>query len=164
MSLDPRLARAQARARGPLALVLALALALGLSACAQGGEPGDAPPEELPRVAFTNLSDGDEVSSPLNVCMEAFNLEIEPSGEVREGSGHFHVLYDLTEEERASYTSGGVAIPKDVDPRLVHLGDGSGCTEIDLPAGEHTLLAVVADGGHVTMDPPVTEDVTITVE
>lgn len=153
------------RIRKTLAALAALGLALGLSACAQGdGEPGDAPPEEQPRVAFTNLADGDEVSSPLNVCLEAFNVTIEESGEINEGAGHHHVLFDLTEEEQAQFTSSGVAIPKDVDPRYVHLGDGSGCKEIELPSGEQTLWAVVADGGHVTLDPPVYEDVTITVE
>ena len=146
-------------------LALALAtLGLGLIGCATPETAVDAPPEGAPMVAFTNLSDGDAVASPLNVCLESTNIAIEPSGEVVEGSGHHHVLVDLTVEEEASYAMPGVPIAKDVDPRLVHIGDGGTCTEIPLDAGEHTLTAVVADGGHVTLDPPVMAQVTITVE
>lgn len=148
----------------PLVLAALAALGAGLAACAPTDPEGAAPSEEGPRVAFANLADGDVVASPLNVCLEATGIAIAASGEVHEGEGHHHVLVDLTAEERASYATPGVAIPKDVDPRLVHLGDGGTCKELELEPGEHTLTAVVADGGHVTLDPPVMADVTITVE
>jgi len=150
---------------GPRAVaVVALALALGMltTGCAIGSDTGGAPEAE-PRVDFANLADGDVVTSPVNVCLEAFNVEIVPSGELQEGTGHHHVLVDLTEAERESFTTPGNAIPKDVDPRFVHLGDGSACKEIALEPGSRTLLAVVADGGHVTLDPPVSREITIEV-
>ena len=140
-------------------LALLLLASLGLAACAGAEEVGDAP-----IVTFDNLSDGDTVASPLNVCFGAQGIEIEASGELHEGHGHHHVIIDPTEDERTMFTTAGNPIPKDVEPRYVHLGDGSSCTQLELEPGEHTLLAVVADGGHVTLDPPVHEDVTITVE
>lgn len=144
----------------------ALALAtigLGLVGCAPQSD-SDMPAVDAPRVTFANLSDGDTVASPLNVCLGAANITIEPSGEVRAGAGHNHVLVDLTDAERTEFEKPGVAIPKDVDPRLVHMGDGGSCKELTLEPGEHTLTAVVADGAHVTLDPAVMADVTITVE
>lgn len=140
-------------------MALLAGAALGLAAC--GG--ADAP-EELPAVVFSNLSDGDVVASPVNVCLEASNIAIEPSGEIVEGAGHHHVLVDLTDDERALFNTPGSAIPVDVEPRYVHMGDGAGCKEIELAPGAHTLTAVVADGGHVTLDPPVTAEVSVTVE
>lgn len=142
-----------------LAVFVIVGAAFGLAAC--GG--ADAP-EDFPRVVFSNLSDGDVVASPVNVCLEATNIAIEASGEIVDGSGHHHVLIDLDESEREMFTSPGNAIPKDVEPRYLHIGDGSGCTEIELLPGQHTLTAVVADGGHVTLDPSVHADVTVMVE
>ena len=146
------------------ALAPALALGMGLAACGSADAPEGGAPETAPRVSFTNLSDGDVVASPLNVCLEAANVTIEASGEVHEGAGHHHVLVDLTDTERTQFETPGVAIPKDVDPRFVHMGDGGSCKEITLEPGPHILTAVVADGGHVTLDPPVSAQVSITVE
>lgn len=147
-----------------LAPALALGLSLSLSACGPADAPDDGAAESAPRVSFANLADGDTVASPLNVCLEAANVAIEPSGEVHDGAGHFHVLVDLTDAERTEFAMPGVAISKDVDPRFVHLGDGGSCKELPLDPGEHTLTAVVADGAHVTLDPPVMANVTITVQ
>jgi hypothetical protein len=137
----------------------ALLCSLGLTACAEVEDYGD-----VPIVTFDNLNDGDTVASPVNICFGADGIEIEASGEINEGHGHHHVIIDPTDDERATFTTAGNPIPKDVEPRYVHLGDGSACKDVELAPGEHTLLAIIADGGHVTLDPPVYEDVTITVE
>ena len=142
-----------------IAALVVVAVAMTLSACSASYAPEDAP-----QVVFSNLSDGDVVSSPVNVCLEATNITIEASGEIVEGSGHHHVLVDLDEDEKANFTSSGNPIPKDVEPRYVHMGDGSGCKDIELTPGDHTLMAVVADGGHVTLDPPVSTEVSVIVE
>ncbi len=134
----------------------------GLAACASSDDAGDA--MDAPVVTFSNLADGDSVASPVNMCFEASGVTIEASGEIHEGSGHHHVIIDPTDDELTMFTTAGNPIPKDVEPRYVHLGDGSGCKDVELTPGEHTLLAVVADGGHITLDPPVHEEVTITVE
>lgn len=130
-----------------------------LAACDSAGAP-----EDFPSVVFSNLSDGDVVASPVNVCLETTNVAIEPSGEIVDGSGHHHILIDIDEDERTIFEAPGNAIPVDVEPRYVHMGDGSGCKDIELAPGEHTLTAVVANGAHMTMDPPVNTDVTVTVE
>ncbi len=144
--------------RGIVAFVM-VGAAFAVAACDSAGAP-----EDMPSVVFSNLSDGDVVASPVNVCLESTNIAIEPKGEIVEGSGHHHILVDLTEDERTLYAASGNAIPADVEPRYVHMGDGSGCKDIELTPGEHTLTAVVANGGHITLDPPVVADVSVVVE
>lgn len=107
-------------------------------------------------VAFTDLPEGEDVTSPAKVCLEATGVEIEPAGDgtVRPGYGHHHVLVDPSAEEVAAITSGaGAALPKDATH--IHLGDGSNCKEIELTPGKHELVAVVADGAHIPLNPPV---------
>ncbi|MEP7335179.1 MAG: DUF4399 domain-containing protein [Actinomycetota bacterium] len=85
--------------------------------------------------------------------MEAEGLTIEPSGDVRDGAGHFHVTVD------ASCVAPGEQIPK--DGSHLRFEDGASEAELDLPAGEHTLCLQAGDGAHTALD--LTDEITITV-
>lgn len=99
------------------------------------------------------VPDGETLSSPVSVTMEANGIDIEPAGESRDGAGHFHLMVD------APCLEAGEAIPKD-DTHL-HFGDGSTETELELAPGEHTLCLQVGDGAHEAL--PVTHRVTIVI-
>lgn len=104
-------------------------------------------------VSIASPEDGATVESPVSVSMEANGFSIEPAGSVREGAGHFHLMVD------ASCLAAGQVIPEDAEH--LHFGDGATETEVDLPAGEHTLCLQAGDGAHTAL--PLTDRVTITV-
>jgi hypothetical protein len=93
------------------------------------------------------------MESPFEVAMEADGFTVEPAGQVREGAGHLHLMVD------AGCVASGEEIPEDASH--VHFGDGSTETELDLPAGEHTLCLQAGDGVHTALD--LTNQITITV-
>lgn len=115
-------------------------------------------------VGFVGLTDGTEVSSPLKVCLEVTGVSLEKSGEVKAGYGHHHILVNPTAEEVKAITEGTMTAALVKDETHVHLGDGGDCTELTLSAGNHQLMAVVADGAHVPMNPPVFNQVNIVVK
>jgi hypothetical protein len=79
------------------------------------------------------------------------------------GTGHFHILVDPAEAELTEIMAGAhVVIPN--DETHVHMGDATTCRELELAAGEHVLVAVVGDGAHFNLHPPVTAQVQVTVQ
>lgn len=104
-------------------------------------------------VSILSPEDGARVESPFLVVAEADSFTIEAVGEVREDAGHLHVMVDT------GCVAAGETIPE--DGGHVHLGDGSEETELDLPAGEHTLCLQAGDGEHRALD--LTDEITITV-
>lgn len=129
-----------------LRTALVLIAVLFVSACT-GGE-GDQ------SVAFSGISDGDEVSSPVQVAFESESFQIEPAGDgtVEEGSGHMHVMVDTP------CVTAGEVIPS--DDTHIHYGDGSTSTELDLTSGEHTLCLQAGDAAHTALD--LTDEITVT--
>lgn len=115
-------------------------------------------------VGFAGLTDGTEVSSPLKVCLEVTGVSLEKSGEVKAGYGHHHILVNPPAEEVKAITEGTMSAALVKDETHIHLGDGGDCTELTLSAGNHQLMAVVADGAHVPMNPPVFNQVNIVVK
>jgi hypothetical protein len=105
-------------------------------------------------VSFAGVQDGDTVTSPVRVDMNAEGIEIEPAGEVRPNAGHFHVMVDTDCVEP------GETIPDDA--QHLHFGDGSTSAELELEPGQHSLCLQVADGEHTAMD--LTDEITVTVE
>lgn len=148
-------------------LLATAALGLALAACgsqsAPSGTEGGASDSTGPSIRFADLTDGAEVMSPAEVCVEATGMTIEAAGEIKAGSGHHHLVIDPTEDETAMYTGESTtALPK--DDRHLHLGDGTSCFQVELTPGEHTLMTVVADAGHVPLNPPVVASVNVTVK
>jgi hypothetical protein len=147
--------------QGLLSMAMVGLMVLGAAGCAETDAP--AADEGGASVSFVGLADGDTVATSFEACMEVNDFTIEASGEVNEGAGHHHILVDPTEAELADYADGAVdVVPK--DETHIHMGDGSSCTTLELSPGEHTLVAVVADGVHAPLDPPLMSSVTVNVE
>ena len=153
---------------GVRSLVVAVAVVgTVLAGCGDdGGGQGTAPeptvtlaststtaPAPAPSVSFTEPADGATVASPVKVKMQATNFAIEPAGEIKPGSGHFHIMVD------AGCIATGEVIPK--DDTHVHYGMGQTEAELTLAAGRHTLCLQAGDGAHTALD--LTDTITITV-
>lgn len=148
-----------------ISLLSFLALAVwacgGSDAPGEGGEePEAAPPEPVAAsVTIIEPADGATVpQGPLNVVFEVEGIDIVPAGNMDMGTGHHHLVVDADIE---SWTE-----PIGVEEgRYIHMGQGqSEFTVEGLSPGQHRLIAVVADGVHIPLDPPVVDTITITVE
>ena len=109
-------------------------------------------------VTITDPPTGAMVSSPVKVCMATEGVEVEPAKKgINEGKGHHHIIVDVN-------------LPKDLskpvgkDANHIHMGDGSTCKKIKLPAGKHIIRTLFAKGNHVPYDPALTSTVTINVK
>lgn len=140
-----------------------------LAAAACGGdtpEPADAPEvrgaveptRATATVTILEPAEGAEVQGPnVFVRLTAEGVEIVPAGEIVPGTGHHHLYLD------ADLTDGSVPVPT-VPGQIIHLGTGvSEYTFEGVTPGTHRLIAVVADGIHVPLQPWVVDTVTFTV-
>jgi hypothetical protein len=120
--------------------------------------PAAAPAPTSGRVTIVSPAEGAEVpAGPLEVTLEVSGVAIVQAGDTTPGTGHHHLYLD---EDLAPMDQPVPSIPG----RVVHMGDGSATyTFDDVAPGEHRLIAVVADGVHVPLDPPVVDTVTFTV-
>ncbi|WP_244531445.1 DUF4399 domain-containing protein [Halogranum amylolyticum] len=103
---------------------------------------------------FTNVADGDTVSTPVTLEWEAENYTLEQAGEVTQSAGHAHLILD------ADSVPVGDVIPN--DEQHIHFGDGSSTTELELESGEHTLILQMGNGHHLAT--PLTQTVNLTVD
>jgi hypothetical protein len=142
---------------------LALMCLLALSACGDNEDSGGAleespaasPEEAEPSVSFTSPQDGDTVTNPAQVKMEAEGFTIEPaSSGVNPGAGHLHIMVDT------ECVAQGEVIPNDEAHR--HFGMAQTEAELNLEPGDHDLCLQAADGAHVAL--PITSEISITVE
>ena len=97
-----------------------------------------------PSVGFEQPADGATVSTPFEVVMAATGLVVEPSGEINEGAGHFHILVDT------DFIAAGQVIP--TDEQHLHYGQGQTVISLELEPGEHTLRLQFADGAHIALE------------
>ena len=146
-----------------LSAVLAAAL---VSAC--GGEPpADSAETQTPAAATTaatatvtiaSPTDGSAITSAdVTVTLTVDGMQIVPAGEMAPGTGHHHLYLD------ADLTAPGTPVPS-VPGSIIHIGDGTAeYTFEGVAPGEHRLIAVVADGIHVPLVPPVVDTVMFTV-
>lgn len=126
-----------------------------------GGEEGDsAPMEEVAAPASVTIvspADGAELDAgPVLVVMEVENLEIVEAGVMDSGTGHHHLIVNGD----VDWT---LPIPNDEG---VHYHMGLAQTEFTLEGlapGEHRIIAVVADGVHIPLDPPVADTITVVI-
>jgi len=115
-----------------------------------------APPEA--RVYFITPSDGDVVSSPVDVRFGLSGMGIAPAGVERPKTGHHHLLVNLE-----TLPTPGLPLPADENHR--HFGGGQTETSVELAPGTHSLQLLLGDHNHVPHNPPVmSEKITITVE
>lgn len=104
-------------------------------------------------VSFTNVADGDTITTSFVAEFAATGVTVAPAGEVVEGEGHFHIIID------APCVAAGETIPAD-DAHL-HFGDASTSATLELEVGEHTLCLQLGDGAHTATD--LTQQITVTV-
>lgn len=156
------------RSRTFMALLAALALP-ALQACGADSETSDGMDGAAPaaqetaapssnRVRITQPSDGATVDGPeVTVMLDVTGVEIVPAGDTTGGTGHHHLYLD------ADLTPADEPVPS-VPGSIVHMGDGSASyTFTEVEPGEHRLIAVVADGVHVPLQPWVVDTVTFIV-
>ena len=125
-----------------------------LAACGGNRNSTQAEFDDSPIVRFVSPKDGATVSSPVTVRMNAINYTIEEAGEVRENSGHFHIMVNqdcVQEGEIIPGTEG-----------YNHYGKAQLETELELEPGEHKLCLQVGDGLHAATT--LIQEITITVE
>ena len=142
---------------------LRLQFADGLHTALEGGQYRDTitvvveEGEAAPSVRFEQPADRATVTSPFEVVMAASGLVVEPSGEVNQGAGHFHILVNT------DFTPTGEIIPD--DPQHLHYGQGQTAVTLDLEPGEHTLRLQFADGLHTALEGNQYRDtITVVVE
>jgi hypothetical protein len=128
------------------------AFTLLLAAC--GGEPAAEPPAaEAPaaapaaperRVEITTPAEGDTVAGPtVMVRLAAHGFTVVPAGDTTPNSGHHHIFLDR------EISAAGTAIPAEAG-FIIHMGNGADSLALTAVApGEHRLIAVVGDAGHV---------------
>ncbi len=153
----------------PLRPFLRLGVAATFFAVACGGEqPAPQSDSSMPAataaaepsasVTILEPADGATVSGDsVRVRLAASGVRIVPAGDTTSGTGHHHLYLDQ------DLGQPGEVVPA-VPGHVVHLGTGaSEYVFTNVPPGEHRLIAVVADGVHVPLQPWVTDTVHFTV-
>ena len=140
----------------PAALVLSL---VAFAACG-GNDDGDDQAEmaaaeegedlksaDGPRVFFANVSEGDEVTSPVHLEFGIENFEIVPAQDppvLADGEGHHHLGIDT------DCLAPGIVIEKAAP--WIHFGTGDNWIDMQLPPGPAHLALQVGDAEHRTLD------------
>lgn len=109
-------------------------------------------------VSFAQPMDGAEVmGSTVEIVLETTGISVVEAGVMDPGTGHHHLFLD------ADVSPMGEVIPAGVDG-IIHKGDGTSVHTLEgVAPGEHRLIAVVADGVHIPLDPLVTDTIFFTV-
>ena len=125
---------------------------------AMEGESAEAESVTLATVDILEPADGATLDgSTVTVRLAVGGVRIVQAGDTTSGTGHHHLYLD------ADLTPIDQPVPS-VPDQIVHMGDGSAEYVFEnVAAGEHRLIAVVADGVHVPLDPWVVDTVTFTV-
>ena len=99
-------------------------------------------------VYFVSPSDGDEVSSPVEIVFGLRGIGVEPAGINFPNPGHHHLLVDLD-----GFPNLNESIP--ADENHIHFGKGQTQTLLALDPGEHTLQLLFGDWMHVPHAEPI---------
>ena len=114
------------------------------------------PVPEGAKVFFVSPKDGDTVTSPVQIQMGIEGMVIEPAGQIKDGSGHHHIIVD------ADPIPKGTLVP--ADDQHWHYGKGQTDAQLTLEPGQHTLQLQLANGVHLSYGEQMSEKITITVE
>ena len=91
------------------------------------------------------------------VVLEASGVEIAPASDEREGTAHHHLFVDREVTPLADTIPAGVT-------GILHMGRGQSEFLLqDLAAGEHVVIAVLADRDHVPLPGAATDTIRFTV-
>lgn len=145
--------------------LIALLLPLTVVACGGGDTDADATPETeadaMPdpagTVTIVTPMDGAQITGSTVSVQLSTDVELREAGDMTGGTGHHHLYLD------ADLTAPDQPVPT-VPGEIIHMGDASTAyTFEDVEPGEHRIIAVVADGVHVPLQPWVVDTVTFTV-
>jgi len=114
------------------------------------------PVPEGAKVFFVSPQDGATVTSPVKIQMGVEGMEVQPAGQIKDGSGHHHIVID------ADPIAKGTLVPADEQHK--HFGKGQTETELTLTPGQHTLQLQFANGVHLSYGEQMSSKITITVE
>lgn len=103
------------------------------------------------KVYFIDLKENATLTNPIRLKFGADVVQVSPAGEVKDNSGHHHLLIDVDSLPPLDK-------PLPANDHIRHFGKGQTEAEITLPPGEHTLQLLLAGGNHVPNDPPVMSD------
>ncbi|MGH9024021.1 MAG: DUF4399 domain-containing protein [Acidimicrobiia bacterium] len=129
----------------------------GSNADSSGSGQEDLMSGEVPDAGSISLVEPEEGAtrtSPVQLEMKAESFVIEPTGPVREGAGHFHVMIDV------GCVTPGEAIPSDA--QHLHFGKAQTEAPLELSPGEHSLCLQAGDGAHTALD--LTDQVNLVIE
>lgn len=141
------------------------ALALALTACGEPAQDAEEAPAPAPavdmsdaRVMIMEPAEGAVLmGDAVTVRLAVSGVAIVPAGDTVAGTGHHHLYLD------ADLTDPTAPVPT-VPGSIIHMGDGSAeYTFEGVAPGEHRIIAVVADGIHMPLQPWVVDTVTFTV-
>jgi hypothetical protein len=131
-------------------ILLALALAASTGAVFAADAPA-LPTTKAPagaEVYIISPKDGATVGQEVTVSFGLKGMGVAPAGVKKDGTGHHHVLVDVSELPVA-----GQPIPK--DDNHLHFGNGQTETTLKLKPGVHTLQLELADENHIPFEPAV---------
>ena len=133
--------------------------ALGLAACGGAEEAAEEMPAPIGTVTIVAPANGSTVTGPnVTVRLAVTGVPILPAGDMTPGTGHHHLYLD------ADLSPLATPVPT-VPGSIVHMGNAaSEFTFENVAPGQHRLIAVVADGVHVPLSPPVVDTVMFTVQ
>jgi hypothetical protein len=116
--------------------------------------PAEAPAPATATVSFAQPQDGGLVAGPnVEVVLETTGLRVVEAGVMDPGTGHHHIFLDVDVTPMTEVIPAGVA-------GITHKGDGTSVHTLEnVAAGEHRLIAVVADGMHIPLNPPVVDTI-----
>lgn len=103
------------------------------------------------KVFFVDLKNGAKVKNPFTVKFGISGIELTPAGEVKDNSGHHHLLIDVE-------TLPPMDQPLPATDKIIHFGKAQTETTLTLSPGPHTLQLLLAGGNHIPNDPPVMSD------
>jgi hypothetical protein len=143
---------------------------LALAACGTGEEPALEPPPEAegtpgadggPSVTIASPEDGATVEAggvEIVASPEDFDIVNKLGQAPAAGEGHIHYYVDVDE---IPTTPGQPAVSEE---GTYHAEATTRYTWPDVQAGEHTFAVQLVNNDHTPLEPPVTAEVTVTVE
>ena len=121
------------------------------------GEPGSGP--ALSIVTPENDSTIEAGDVDVEVDVDNFDVAKKLGEPAVQGEGHVHYYFDVDE---LPTTPGKPAVT--ADAKTYHAAATTSHTWKDVEAGEHTFGVQLVNNDHTPLEPPVTEEVTVTVE
>jgi hypothetical protein len=132
-----------------------------------GPAADDAPPENTPASEPAPVAFAVEIVAPTNGHFQeehdvtvrlTSTVPIVPAGDMTPGTGHHHLYLDA---DLGDMTAPVPSVPGSI----IHMGNAAREYIFEgLASGPHRVIAVVADGAHIPLQPLVVDTVTFVVE